>query len=400
MQDRPDTIHPTAGTGAALHESSARLIAGAMSGTSADGVDVAIVRITGHGLGMSAELVHHHQEPYGDDVRNAIFAARQAGNVTLAELARMARMISLAYVSAVRKALAGAHLSADALSAVAAHGQTLFHDPPNTIQWLDPSLLAAETGCLVVSDFRRADCAAGGQGAPLVPFADYVLFRDPTRHRILLNLGGIANITSLPAGADLDAVIAFDTGPANCISDWVCRTYGPAGMKCDIDGAGASRGRVIQDIANSFLQHAYFKQPPPKSTDAPAMIASFIAATADRQYEINDLLATAASLSATTIADAIARHLDARHSPIELIASGGGVSNHAIMRSLGAALPPGAIVRTVDEWHVPPDAKEAVAFALLGAATLDGFPSNVPSATGAKHAVVLGSVTPRQSLNL
>src|SRR5204862_6327005 len=135
--------------------------------------------------------------------------------------------ISVTYATAVNEALAAVGLSAERLAAVAAHGQTLFHDPPNTIQWFDPALVAAEVGCAVVSDFRRADLAAGGQGAPLVPYADYVLFRHATKNRVLLNIGGIANLTYIPAGAALDQVIAFDTGPGNCVSDWICRTRGP-----------------------------------------------------------------------------------------------------------------------------------------------------------------------------
>src|SRR6185503_13117382 len=181
-----------------------RYVAGAMSGTSADGVDIAIVAIDGRGYDMTARLVVHHHRPYNDTLRRQIFAFRSGGGGsvsqdTLGELAQMGREISLTYAAAVNEALAAAHMEAKNLAAVAAHGQTLFHDPPNTIQWLDPSLIAAEVGCPVVSDFRRADCAAGGQGAPLVPFADYILFRDPVKTRVLLNIGGIANITHLPA---------------------------------------------------------------------------------------------------------------------------------------------------------------------------------------------------------
>jgi anhydro-N-acetylmuramic acid kinase len=200
-----------------------RLLAGAMSGTSADGVDVAIVAIDGQGLDMSARLIHHNHIAYDNPLRDRIFSARQAGSIRLDELAKLGREISLCHAEAVNQALAASDLKATDLAAVAAHGQTLFHAPPDTIQWFDPALVAAEVGCPVVSDFRRADCAVGGQGAPLVPFADYILFRHPTKNRVLLNIGGIANITWLKAGGSLDDVIAFDTGPGNCISDWLCR---------------------------------------------------------------------------------------------------------------------------------------------------------------------------------
>src|SRR6476661_6684308 len=180
-----------------------RIVAGAMSGTSADGVDVAIVAIAGRGLAMTARLLHHHHRPYEAGLRQAIFNVRESGLSGLAKLADLGHQISVSYSRAVRDALEAASLQSADLACIAAHGQTLYHAPPDTIQWLDPALLAAEVGCAVVSDFRRADCAAGGQGAPLVPFADLILFGDRVNHRVLLNIGGIANLTHLPAGAGI-----------------------------------------------------------------------------------------------------------------------------------------------------------------------------------------------------
>jgi anhydro-N-acetylmuramic acid kinase len=372
---------------------STRLIAGAMSGTSADGVDVALVSIDGRGLDMTARLVHHHHEAYPPELRNAIFAIRERESVELPELARCARQISLSYASATRGALLGAGLGASDLIAIAAHGQTLFHDPPNTIQWIDPALLAHEVGCQVISDFRRADCAAGGQGAPLVPFADYLLFRHPTAHRVLLNIGGIANITILPAGASIDHLVAFDTGPGNCISDWICRTYDPQGPGCDLGGARALRGRMLREVKDQYLPDPYFACPPPKSTDGPAMVEIFQKALGKGRPEMNDLLATAAYLTGATIAGAVASQIPT-NSAIELIASGGGIHNKAMMGHLSSLLPPGSVLCTTQDLGIPPEAKEAIAFALIGAATLDGVPANVPSCTGASRAVVLGSITP------
>lgn len=373
---------------------STRLIAGAMSGTSADGVDVALVQIQGRGLDMTARLLRHHHEPYPPQLQKAIFALRERGSAELRELARLAREVSLSYAAAVREALRSAPLNSSDLLAIAAHGQTLFHDPPNTIQWIDPALLAHETGSQVVSDFRRADCAAGGQGAPLVPFADYLLFRDAKTHRVLLNIGGIANLTIVPAGASPDHLVAFDTGPGNCISDWICRTYGPFGLNWDVDGAGASRGGVLREVCDRFLAHPYFSAPPPKSTDGPQMIAIFQEALQGAQYGMNDLLATASHLTAAAIANAIAAYTEGSGA-IELLASGGGIHNNAIMGWLSSMVTPRPTIRPTDDLHVPSDAKEAIAFALIGAATLDGVPANVPSCTGASRAVVLGSITPR-----
>jgi anhydro-N-acetylmuramic acid kinase len=373
-----------------------RLIVGTMSGTSADGVDAAVTRITGQGLDMKAQLLLHQHKPYEPELLKEIFSFRNdeiSGDV-LARLAKVGRKITLATAVAVNEALAAAKLTADEITAVSAHGQTLFHSPPDTIQWFDPSLLAHETKCRVVSDFRRADLAVGGQGAPLVPFADFLLFRHPTKNRILLNLGGIANITWLPAGCTQDQVIAFDTGPANCISDWVCRTYGPVDQFWDVDGAGAARGHVSHEVVDNFLADSYFSVVGPRSTDGTAMIAAFERALNESRHkpdELNDLLATASYLTARTVHEAIqtvTKKVD------EVIASGGGTENKAIMNWLAARLAPTPLKLT-DDSGVSGAAKESLAFALLAAATLDGIPSNIPSVTGASRPVVLGSVTPK-----
>ncbi len=371
-----------------------RLVAGAMSGTSADGVDVAIARIAGRGLGMRAELLAHHAHPYPAELKQRIFAVRKGGSLTLAELAGLGREISLAYAEAVRAALAAVNLNAGDLAAIAAHGQTLYHAPPDTIQWLDPALIAARVGCAVVSDFRRADCAAGGQGAPLVPFADYLLFRHETRHRILLNLGGIANLTFIPAGGKIEQLIAFDTGPGNCVSDWLMRELYPEGPGVDEDGRMAFLGKADETLATAVLSADYFKQPPPKSTDGPAMIDRFFAAAGDLggRSHLPKLLATACLITAGAIARAVRDLLP--HFPDELIVSGGGVHNRMMMKCLGDQLH-GVPISTTDSLGIPSAAKEAIAFALLGAATLDGEPSNVPCVTGASRPVVLGSVTPK-----
>src|SRR5688500_14730303 len=193
---------------------------------------------------MEAALVQHHHAPYEPELRREIFAFRGAdAGANLARLAQLGRNISMAYATAVNDALAAARLTAADLTAVAAHGQTLYHAPPDTIQWFDPSLVAARVGCAVVSDFRRADSAAGGQGAPLVPFADYVLFRHATKNRVLLNIGGIANVTFLRAGCAPADLIAFDTGPGNCVMDYLCRVQAPDGPGYDVGGEIARRGQ-------------------------------------------------------------------------------------------------------------------------------------------------------------
>ena len=373
-----------------------RILIGAMSGTSADGVDVALVEITGRGLAMTAQLLHHHARAYDAALRRSIFRVRSEGSARLDELAEMGRQITLAYAAAVDEALAAAAISAGQVAAIAAHGQTLFHAPPNTIQWFDPSLLAAETGIAVVSDFRRADCAAGGQGAPLVPFADYLLFRHPTKSRVLLNLGGIANLTFIPAGGSIDDLLAFDTGPANCVIDWLMRESG-SDKGFDADGALSLKGKVHFPVAHVSTEQTYFFLKPPKSTDGPQMIGYFreaLTLPGAEKLDLPDKLATACHAAALAFAKAL-DFLPSR--PDEIIASGGGTRNPRLMRELSEAsrLP----IVIADETGVPSEAKEAIAFALLGAATLDNEPSNVPAATGARRRVVLGSITPVSGMN-
>jgi anhydro-N-acetylmuramic acid kinase len=371
-----------------------RIIAGAMSGTSADGVDVALVRIEGRGLEMSARLLHHHQLAYSPELKSTIFDCRNRGEISFSVLGNLARSISLAYADAINQSMKTAGLTSEDLTAIAAHGQTLFHDPPNTIQWLDPALIAAETNCVLISDFRRADCAAGGQGAPLVPFADHILFSDPLRHRVLLNLGGIANLTYLPAAGNLESLLAFDTGPGNCISDFLMRYMNPEGPGVDLEGTLASHGSPDEPIVLKMLADPFFKTNPPRSTDAPAMIDLFTRTIEDfgSRGKLPNNLATACLVTAAAVIRAMREFLP--HFPDEIIASGGGVHNQTLMSYLRKQLP-GVPLKTTDELGVPSEAKEAIAFALLGAATLDGEPGNVVSATGASRRVVLGSVTPR-----
>lgn len=369
------------------------MIAGAMSGTSADGVDAAIVQITGRGLEMSARLLSHRHCPYNPSIRHRIFTMRESGTAALSELADLARQISLVYADAVKETLKASGLTADKLSAVAAHGQTLFHAPPNTIQWLDPALIAAEVGCPVVSDFRRADCAAGGQGAPLVPFADYILFHSKSVDRIVVNIGGIANVTKLPHGAALDQVIAWDTGPGNCISDYVMRKHYPSSEGVDIDGELAGKGQVVRSLADRIRSDDFFAKAGSKSTDSPTMIRIFenALAASEKSISVNDQLATACWLTAAEIGRAVWA-FGGQFSG-EWILSGGGTRNKSVMRFFAENV--AGQWKTTDDCGVPSQAKEAIAFALLGAATLDNVPSNVPSATGASRPVVLGSITPK-----
>jgi anhydro-N-acetylmuramic acid kinase len=365
---------------------------GAMSGTSADGVDVAAVRVAGRLPDVRVELLAHAHTPYTPDTAAAIQTIRAQGVAPLSTLASVGRGLTLTYAAAVRATLIAAKLDPSHVAAVACHGQTLFHAPPDTIQWFDPSLLAYHVGIPVVSDFRRADLAAGGQGAPLVPFADFILFRHPTRDRVLLNLGGIANVTILPAGCAIEQVTALDTGPGNCVSDHLCRTLEPAGPGYDASGQLAQKGQVDERAVNAILREPYFTAAAPKSTDGPAMVAAFTKHV-DAGMPLADQLATSATVAARAIGHAVRAAFP--NGPHDLLVAGGGTQNAALMRAIRAELPATTHIDTTAAAGIPPQAREAVAFALLGAATLQGYPGNVPSATGAERAVVLGSITPR-----
>ena len=375
----------------------ARTLVGLMSGTSADGVDAAAVRITGRGLSMSATLLAHQHVAYDADLRRRIFALRTAGGGAFAEVAEVCRLLTDAHADAARAAMSAADVKPNDVAALAAHGQTLHHAPPDSIQLFDPARLAWATGCRVVGDFRRADLAAGGQGAPLVPFADWLLFRSAAETRVLLNLGGIANLTYLPAGGTIDDVIAFDTGPANCLSDHVMRRSGHGSY--DPDGRLAVAGEPAWDVANAFIDsYAFFTQRPPKSLDVPELIEAYEREVRPKLAvnSVQNELATCAAIAGLSIGYACVSYLpNSEHDIDEIIVTGGGVHNAAVMTAL-RDFPafPGITIRGLAEGGVSNAAKEAVAFALLAAATLDGEPSNVPSATGASRRVVLGSVTP------
>ena len=353
-----------------------RLIIGAMSGTSADAVDAVLTRLIGSGPAMHATPLASVSVPLSPPLREAIVGLRKTGGGTLRAFAAIGRDMAEAYADAVRELLYAAQRSSDEIDAIAAHGQTLFHDPPLTIQQFDPAYLAERTGIDVISDFRRADLAAGGQGAPLVPFADYLLFRSEDESRVVLNLGGIANVTILPAGCGIDQVTGFDTGPANCLSDAIL-----GGV--DDGGRRALAGMPSAGALETFCGSPYVRRSGPKSTDGPAMLKLFSDAVGDQSLSIDDRLATAAAIVTECVL---------RQTPpgARLLLAGGGAKNEAIVRRLRAA----RAVSSTDALGIPTQDREAVAFAVLGAAFLDRFPANLPAVTGAARRVVLGALWP------
>ena len=356
-------------------------IAGIMSGTSLDGIDVAVIDIHKSKI----ETVVHKSTPYPAEIRKAILAASSAADMSLLNF-RLGEL----YADAVRKV--GVPLKT--IKLIGCHGQTIYHQgakPVNTMQIGESSVIAERhPGIAVVSDFRTRDIAAGGQGAPLVPFADYLLFRHAKRSRVALNIGGIANITHIPAKAKPHEVIAFDTGPGNMVIDALVNELTGGKQLFDRGGAIAAKGKVNRALLDKLLADPYYKRKPPKSAGREQYGVKYVAKLRASKLPLTDLIATATALTAATIAFGVqlAGQTD------EIVASGGGVHNRQLMGNLAALLPKTKIA-TTNDYGIDADAKEAIAFAILAYRTFRGRTGNLPSATGAKRAVVLGKITPK-----
>jgi anhydro-N-acetylmuramic acid kinase len=388
------------------------VVAGVMSGTSADGVDVALCRISPavrKGGAPRLKVLGHAGFGYAKAVREAVLRVMEGGAVTTAEMARLHWRLGEIYAECVEKAAAKFGVK---VGLVGCHGQTVYHQGSAgkylgaavraTWQMGEASVIAERLRVPVVSDFRPADLAAGGQGAPLVPMLDYVMFRSERVSRVLLNLGGIGNLTAIPAGAGVDGVVAFDTGPGNMVVDECMRRL--YGKKMDRGGVVGRRGRVLKEVVERVRQEVYFSAPPPKSCGREEFGAGFAASFLEECRAAGgsdaDAVATAAGLTAASVVDAYRRfvrgHLGATapRAKTEFVVAGGGVKNAALMGMLREGLERlGVRVREMAELGVEAQAKEAVAFALLGWMTWNGVAGNVISATGAKRAVVLGKVT-------
>jgi anhydro-N-acetylmuramic acid kinase len=362
------------------------LAVGLMSGTSLDGVDAALVRFEGP---TRCHLVHFLTRPYQPAERDQVLSAIAAGSTR--ELALLHGRLAGWAGEAVEALLSEAHTRASDLAFIAMHGQTVWHEPPG-ISWQlsEPAVLAERFGVKVVSNFRARDVAAGGQGAPLVPVADVLLFADPDSARVLLNLGGMANLTYVRRRAIEDGAFAFDTGPGVAVIDAVARLVNPS-LRYDESGALARRGRVHDDLLHRLLADPFFAASPPKSTGRERFgvpLAEEIARAAPGP----DGVATAVELTAQSVAMAIARWVPGTP---EVVVSGGGVHHPPLIDRLAALLlTRGQPLRRFDDLFFSGDAKEAVAFALLGYLTVHGQPGNLPSATGAQGHRVLGQITP------
>ena len=382
----------------AIREKETRYGIGLMSGSSCDGVDTALVRINGTGPGLGVRLIGFQTIPYPGGFRRRLLAHRKNAQEVCSLNFALGELLAQAAADMVERARER-ELSVDF---IASHGHTLSHLPPNasdrgtgTLQIGEPALIAERTGIPVVSGFRPRDMAAGGQGAPLVPYADWILFHRDDRTAVCLNIGGIANVTVV--APTLESVVAFDTGPGNMIIDGAMRMLTRGEMNMDEYGQTAAKGSVDLKLLERLLDHPYFAQRPPKSAGreqfGPEVFLRDAIVAHRSEHSLEDFLATVTTVVAKSITQAIDEFVAPTHEVSRIIVSGGGAHNRTLIRLLEESFP-GGTVRRSDQYGLPSDAREAIAFAILGNETLCGTPANVPSATGASHPVVLGSITP------
>ena len=380
-----------------------RLVAGLMTGTSADAVDAVLVKLKGDGLTATHEVLAERELPLDDELRAEVLAVAAAKALEPERLMRLDVRLAEVYAEAVRSIAEEAGVKLSAICAIGSHGQTVRHIPRAgtaralTLQLGSPHTLAERTGITVVSDFRKRDTAAGGEGAPLVPIADWWLFHSDKESRVLLNLGGMANVTWLKKGGTLADVIAFDTGPGNAVLDGLVRAGTRGLAQRDDSGGLAASGRAHEALLEELLADPFFSLAPPRSTGRERFGDGYAERLAElgegMGLSLEDTLATAVELTAASIEQALREHLAPRGKVDAVYASGGGVRNVTLMLALRRRLD-GIRLERLDELGVSAGIKEALAFAFLAHLTLCGEVGNVPGATGAKHAVVLGSITP------
>ena len=382
------------------------LVLGLMSGTSADGIDVALARISGAPPRLNAKLLNHTSINLPPQLRKEILRVAEQQAISASQLSQLNFRLGEVFAEAALTACRRFRVSPKKIALLGSHGQTIFHQgrpvsylgrpTASTLQIGEPAIIAARTGITTVADFRPADIAQSGQGAPLVPYADYLLYRDPKLGRVSLNLGGIANITVIPANAKPSQVFAFDTGPANMLIDALVARFTGNRQRYDKDARLAQQGRAMPALLNELMRDPYLKLAPPKSTGREyygrTYLEKLLRLGRRHKAKPNDLIRAATIFTALSIVDALNRFVLPKTKIRQLIVSGGGAHNPLILAQLAAALPQVEIVRS-PQLGVPEDAKEAFAFTILAYETFHGRPSNLPSATGARGPATLGKIS-------
>jgi anhydro-N-acetylmuramic acid kinase len=380
-------------------------IAGIMSGTSLDGIDVAIIDITGSGFKAKINVLTSHSVPYPRQIREALLAVSNTSTQT-GDISRLNFLLGELYVEALEETAERAQIPLNTIKLIGCHGQTIFHEGQgaqylgkkvaSTFQIGESSVISERTGIDVISNFRERDVAAGGKGAPLVPYLDYLLIRHRGRGRVAVNIGGIANLTAIPPNTSTDRVIAFDTGPGNMVIDQLVSRITQGGQTYDRDGAIAASGQIDPKLLAKLLRDKYFRAKPPKTAGREQYGAEFVSKLLDTELSSEDLIATATALTAESIALGVRNFVTPEMRVDEVFVSGGGTHNPTLMRMLAKAMNP-IPVKESSEVGLDVDAKEAIAFAVMAYETAHQRPSNVPMATGARRSVVLGKLTPNGS---
>jgi anhydro-N-acetylmuramic acid kinase len=382
------------------------LVLGLMSGTSADAIDVALAKISGAPPRLNAKLLNHTSIGFPPSLRKEILRVAEQQTVNAGQLSQLNFRLGEAFAEAVLTACKRFRVAAKKIALIGSHGQTIFHQgkpaqylgrpTASTLQIGEPSIIAARTGITTVADFRPADIALGGQGAPLVPYADYLLYRHAKLGRVSLNLGGIANITVLPAAAKPSQIFAFDTGPANMLIDALVSHYTRGRQRYDKDAAIAQTGRAIPALLDELMKDPYLRIAPPKSTGREYYGREYLKTLLSlaRRHEAKpaDTIRAATIFTALSVVDALHRFVLPKYKIQEVIVSGGGARNPLILAQIAAALPQIDMLPSA-ELGVPTDAKEAFAFALMAYETFHQRPANLPSATGAHGPAILGKIS-------
>lgn len=374
-------------------------IVGLMSGTSADGITAALVEVLGNHEKTRLKVLAWDTYRYEPRLRREIFRLFSPRTGTVDRICRASFVLAEQFSKAALKIIRKGGLKTKDIDLIASHGQTIYHIPSrprSTLQICQGSVIAERTGITTVFDFRARDVAAGGQGAPLVAFADFVLFRNPHRARAIQNIGGIANVTVVPRSAKLSHVFAFDTGPGNMIIDSVVRQLTRGRLSMDKNGEIASKGRIDSGLLDHLMESPFIRKKPPKTTGreqfGDEFVQAYLRKARSRQLKMADIVATTTAFTAESIAYNYRRFVYPRSDIDEVILSGGGAKNHTLVRLLRDRLQLPVLFH--EDFGIPSEAKEAIAFAILGNQTIEGRPGNVPSATGASRAVPLGVICP------
>ena len=385
-----------------------RRVVGMMSGTSVDGVDAALVEISGTDSEPKVKLLAFENKPYPPQVREKIFSLFTPANATVDKVGYMNFLLGEIYAKSALSVIEKAGMKPEEIDVIGSHGQTIWHAPipesPDgipvayTVQIGEGSVIAERTGILTVSDFRVADMAAGGQGAPLVPFSEYLLYRREKETILLQNIGGIGNMTVMPAGAKPRDVFAFDTGPGNMIIDAVISAVTGGEKTYDAGGETAAKGRVCNALLDILKEEPYYRQPLPKTTGREHFGVQYtekiLSWWKENPIPVEDLLATVTDLTAYSIADAYERYVLPKYQASEIIVGGGGSYNATLLRFMKERFAPhGVAVRTQEDLGLSSDAKEAVAFALMADCCMRGKANTLPSVTGAEHPAVMGKIS-------